>query len=603
MFRRRARIDRPSATPRPRQLFDQRANKLRLFGLLLFALWYWWPGGLAFRSDDFLALHYVQDWDRVWQDFVAPQYDALRVALFHRPLITLSIAIDAWIGGNKPFWPLLANVLVHLLNCLLAYRLLRRFLPATPALAAVALWCLHPGHSEALQWMVGRVDTHATFFYLLTLILYCRHIEGRCRLATVLLSFFLGCLSKELCLTIPALIFAMELGYGVHFDNRPLLTRGLAALGRLWIWAIALALVLLMRYAVLGECLGGYQAAVFQPLAAFRVQGLFLDFLEPGVQIALVAPLLLLLLVAFTLRRKLGRTLFAVAIFFVVALPSTSASSQDQRSSARYYYAPKLAIAGATALGGPLPPLFFLVTQLGPASKLHQESLELAAESRAVQELARQAIASSSQDPVLVPAPRGLSGRVLFAIGSDRLGVPPFSEEARIVLPCRDWKSGILRNPPCLGEAEAFFDGPQSLDANALQALLADSQPMRLGLRDVHAATLQVTVADIFGMLTLRFPCEQKAEISLRQLMTAVPKGIDKRQLFDLLWPATEIALDPRPWIYLEAFDAEGRSVAAGRQAIALPLQRDYGLPAKDGQLWLPFTFLLLAAGLFFLRR
>jgi hypothetical protein len=596
----------------PRPLFDRRSDRLRLWGLLLFVVWWWWPAQLQFRSDDYLAIHYVQDWARVLQDFWQPQYDALRVALFHRPIITLSIAVDAWIGGNEPFWPLLANVLVHCANALLAYRLLRRFLPATPAWAAVAFWALHPGHTEALHWMVGRVDTHATFFYLLTLLLYCRHAEGRQNLTLVLVSFVLGCLTKELCLTIPAAIFALELGYGVHFDNRPLIDRGLAALRRLWVWAAALGAVLGMRYLVLGEAIGGYQAAQIDPVAPFRIWGMFFAFPTPGVQIALVAPLLGLLLLAFVLRGKSVRALYGIALFVITALPSAGSVAQDMQASARYYYLPNLAIAGATALGGPLPPLLLLASHLGADKRMHSDSLEMAEQVAEIRAAARSKIAGAPEtEPVLVPAPRASeSGRVLFAVGVDRLGSAPFSPEERIVLPRRALGDGRIRPAPPRGDAQAFYVGPETLDHETLGRLNQDPLFATIGLRGVDAPALRVTVAQSLGMTESILPTKSirnaagQLEIhsSVQRLFYIPPLGFE-RPLAHLLWPGTEISLDARPWMYLEALDASGKSIAAGHAPLPLPLTREYGLPTKRTGLWLIFGLLALAVFLRLFRR
>lgn len=573
-------------TPGPRPLHDSWNDRVRLFVLLLVALWFWWPAGLAFRSDDYLALHWVQDWERVFADFAGPQYGAERVALFHRPLITLSIAIDARLGGNAPFWPLLANVLVHVANGFLAYRLLRRFLPSVAALAATAFWILHPGHTEAVHWMVGRVDTHASFFYLLTLLLYCRHVEGRQHLAFVLVAFVLGCLTKESCLTLPAAIFALELGYGVHFDNRPLLDRSLAALRRQWLHLFVLGLVLALRYAVLGEVIGGYEAAQFRPLAALHLGGIFFDYPEPGVAIAFVGPLLALLLVAFVLRGKAVKALFAILLFVITALPASGSSAEDPRDNARYYYLPHLSLAGATALGGPLPPLLFLGAQLSATGRVHEHSLALAAEVHDVQRVTRERLRAQPEDPVLVPAPRGRFGRVLFAVGTDRLGHPPLHEGHRIVLPQRDLGTGAVIAAPPRGQAEAFYVGPPVLDGGALLQLDANPATAHIGLREVPAETLRVHVAHSLGIAVCELPCAGMAEVSLRDLFYAAPRGTTY-PLALALWPATEISLDPRPWLYLEALDAQGRMVAAGKRPVPLPLQDDYGQPPVRPALWI----------------
>ena len=87
---------------------DPTRRRLWLVGVLLWlaaVLFLWWPAGLEFRSDDHLAIAWSCELGGVGHDFTGPYQGAERLALFYRPLITLSVAIDGWLGGYGPLLP------------------------------------------------------------------------------------------------------------------------------------------------------------------------------------------------------------------------------------------------------------------------------------------------------------------------------------------------------------------------------------------------------------------------------------------------------------------------------------------------------------------
>ena len=193
------------------------------------------------------------------------------------------------------------------------------------------------------------------------------------------------------------------------------------------------------------------------------------------------------------------------------SLPSTGATDEDQRASARYYYLPKLAIAGAPpALGGPLPPLFFLATQLRPGSRLHQESLELASRvrGRAGGRATRRSPAvdhgagARFQPPAVAPAACSSPS------GTDRLGAERRSaRKQRIVLPCRELEDrGPAQPTTRLGMLESLTSRVPRCWTR-LRSSGCSRTPSRCGsgcAESVQADLLQVTVADVFGMTTLQ---------------------------------------------------------------------------------------------------
>jgi hypothetical protein len=181
--------------------------------------------------------------------------------VFYRPLITLSFAIDAAFFGAHPFGAHLQNTLVHALNTLLVFLLATRFLGRRTGGVLALLWTVSPSNTAAVQWAVGRVDTHSAFWYLLGLLLCAR--RDRRQQGRALLPWVFGCglLTKEMLITFPAAAFLVALA-SAPGDWRQR-TRAAAA------WTAPLCWVLLayfvLRRVTLGEWVGGY---VDSPLRA-----------------------------------------------------------------------------------------------------------------------------------------------------------------------------------------------------------------------------------------------------------------------------------------------------------------------------------------------
>ena len=146
---------------------------------------------------------------------------------YGRPLATISFAIDYAIGGKDPWGYKLSSLLVHLVNALLVFLLLRRLLAFDPRASmsgavtcfVIALaWAAHPLQVSAVMYIVQRMETLSLTFVLLALLAYLRgrsaQIAGQrgwpWLLACVPL-VVLGLLSKETAALFPAYCLALEL--------------------------------------------------------------------------------------------------------------------------------------------------------------------------------------------------------------------------------------------------------------------------------------------------------------------------------------------------------------------------------------------------------
>ncbi|XP_053958768.1 protein O-mannosyl-transferase TMTC2 [Anastrepha ludens] len=98
----------------------------------------------------------------------------------YRPLCVLSFRFNFLLGGYTPWGFHLINNLMHCLATGLVVKLARYFLTSVwGVLATGALFAAHPIHTEAVAGIVGRADLAACIFYLLSYLMYMRHIVWR----------------------------------------------------------------------------------------------------------------------------------------------------------------------------------------------------------------------------------------------------------------------------------------------------------------------------------------------------------------------------------------------------------------------------------------
>ena len=121
------------------------------------------------------------------------------------PVVYTSFWLEHKLWGLAPAGYHAVNIALHLLNCLLLWRLLVRLrVPGAAVIAAV--FAVHPVHVESVAWIIERKDVLSALFYLSAVLVWIRFVEEQqpARYALALLLFTAGLLSKSVVVTLPA---------------------------------------------------------------------------------------------------------------------------------------------------------------------------------------------------------------------------------------------------------------------------------------------------------------------------------------------------------------------------------------------------------------
>jgi len=135
----------------------------------------------------------------------------------YRPVASLSYLLIYSIAELNPFYYHLTSLLLHALNAILVYSLANFILQnRLSALISGSLFACHPVLSEAVNCIDFNDDLLTGLFYLLALLFYIRikaeHVRFSIGAYGLSLFFYLlGLLSKEMAITLPAIILLYDL--------------------------------------------------------------------------------------------------------------------------------------------------------------------------------------------------------------------------------------------------------------------------------------------------------------------------------------------------------------------------------------------------------
>jgi tetratricopeptide (TPR) repeat protein len=149
------------------------------------------------------------------------------------PVTQWSFILDYQLYGLKPWGYHLTNVLLHAVNTVLVFLVLRRMTGATwRSLMVAVLFGLHPLRVESVAWISERKDVLSMLFWMLTLWAYVRYARcvtsGACQVTgtdhasspttchpslfygLALFFFALGLMSKPMVVTLPFVLLLLD---------------------------------------------------------------------------------------------------------------------------------------------------------------------------------------------------------------------------------------------------------------------------------------------------------------------------------------------------------------------------------------------------------
>ncbi|MCY2988615.1 MAG: tetratricopeptide repeat protein [Planctomycetota bacterium] len=129
------------------------------------------------------------------------------------PVTWFSHMTDCQIFGLNPAYHHGVSVLLHGVNSVLLYLVLKRMTRAVWRSAVVAaLFALHPLHVESVAWAAERKDVLSTLFWILTLAAYVRYtaVPGWRSYGLVVVCFVLGLMAKPMLVTLPFVLLLLD---------------------------------------------------------------------------------------------------------------------------------------------------------------------------------------------------------------------------------------------------------------------------------------------------------------------------------------------------------------------------------------------------------
>ncbi|HEY3347336.1 MAG TPA: tetratricopeptide repeat protein, partial [Nitrospirota bacterium] len=145
----------------------------------------------------------------------------------YRPVLFATYALNYAVGGGNPAGFHIVNFAIHWLDSLLVLAVLLMVLKRAGvrdagwiSVFAAAAFALHPLQSSAVTYISGRSVLLASFFYLLSLVSFIAYrrgifkVSGAVSLFLSLVFYMSGLLSKEMAVSLPAVILAYDLTVG-----------------------------------------------------------------------------------------------------------------------------------------------------------------------------------------------------------------------------------------------------------------------------------------------------------------------------------------------------------------------------------------------------
>jgi len=216
----------------------------------------------GFALDDVFAIARnpnVHSLTRAWRVFGESYWPAAQGGALYRPLTSLGFAIQWAIGGGSPLVFHVVSILLYAAACVAFYELAILIVAPTAALAAAAVFAVHPLHVEAVANVVGQAEVWVALVIFVTVAWYIRaRRAGPLRPAQIVglaFAYLAACAFKEHAIILPALLLLAELS--VDGEGRARSERLESVIPTMIGLAVAAVGFIAVRTSVLGGVGGG----------------------------------------------------------------------------------------------------------------------------------------------------------------------------------------------------------------------------------------------------------------------------------------------------------------------------------------------------------
>jgi len=175
------------------------------------------------QDDEALILNKM-DWlanpKNIFEFLSTPTFGVL-----YRPILTLSLSLDAILGGNSPILFNLTNLLLHCIFSVLLFQFLVIIKTKRVTSFFIALlFAFHPINNGAVVWIPGRNDILLAIFCLSSFIFFIKFIQSNNLIHGIVCSllYFLALLTKENAIVLPFLFLAYYLILNCKINTKSL---------------------------------------------------------------------------------------------------------------------------------------------------------------------------------------------------------------------------------------------------------------------------------------------------------------------------------------------------------------------------------------------
>ena len=293
-----------------------------------------WNGGFIWDDDEYVVnnelLTAPDGLRRIWFSLDSPSQ--------YFPLVYTSFRIEHALWGLNPVGYHWVNILLHIVNALLVWRVLMA-LKVPGAWLAGAIFALHPVQVESVAWITERKNVLMGFFFLLTLLAWIAFVDERTKrpwrfYVLALILYVLSLSAKTTACTLPAALLLI-----LWLQKKPINAERILQIAPFFLLGLGMGLVAIWweRYhqgtSLAVVPLGPIERILVASHAVWFYLGKLiwpssLTFIYPRWTIVATRPLEYAWLLAgaglcaviYFGRRRLGRGVEVAAVFFVTTL-------------------------------------------------------------------------------------------------------------------------------------------------------------------------------------------------------------------------------------------------------------------------------------------